>query len=336
MERIESIADADAKGTRLDRFLASTRPDASRSAIQREIRDGNVRVAGVAVRQPSYRLRGGETIVWSLREPPSLAPRAIPIDIVYEDDALVVVDKPVGLVVHPGAGTNETTLVEGLLATRNLPASDDPIRPGIVHRLDKPTSGVLVVAKTAAALDALKAQFAARSVAKSYLAVVEGTIDEDEGTIDAPVGRDPTRPSRMAVLPTGRLAQTEFDVLQRLDGRTLVVAHPRTGRTHQLRVHFTYIGHPVVGDDTYGGRSTHRSAGSAPSGAPKGRGKGDDVATSRSAPAERPARLFLHAWRLSIEHPETGEDVRFEAPVPPEFPEFAYESVPWNRIPETA
>ena len=264
MERIESIADADAKGTRLDRFLASTRPDASRSAIQREIRDGNVRVADVVVRQPSYRLRGGETIVWRLREPPSLAPRAIPIDIVYEDDALVVVDKPVGLVVHPGAGTNETTLVEGLLATRDLPKSDDPARPGVVHRLDKPTSGVLVVAKTEAALESLKAQFAARSVAKTYLAVVVGTIDEDEGTIDAPVGRDPARPSRMAVLPTGRLAQTEFDVLRRLGNKTLVAAHPRTGRTHQLRVHFAYIGHPVVGDDTYAGRSTSRTTDSVP------------------------------------------------------------------------
>jgi len=336
MERIESIADPEARGTRLDRFLASTRPDASRNAIQREIRDGNVLVGGVVVRQPSHRLRGGETIEWSLREPAGLTPRAIPIEIVYEDAALVVVDKPVGLIVHPGAGTTETTLVEGLLATRDLPASDDPARPGIVHRLDKPTSGVLVVAKTAAALEALQAQFAARSVAKSYVAVVAGTIDEDAGTIDAPVGRDPARPSRMAVLPTGRLAQTEFHVLRRLDGRTLVVARPRTGRTHQLRVHFAYIGHPVVGDDTYGGREGKRPTDSVPDGTSQGTRGAANGTRQQSAPPERQTRMLLHAWRLAIRHPSTGEELRIESSVPPEFPTYDYRSLAWHGIPETA
>ena len=303
MERIEAIVDEGSNGERLDRFLASTRPDVSRSVIQREIRAGNVHVAGNAVHRPAHRLRNGEVIAWTLPEAAPLSPAPIPLSILFEDDALLALDKPVDLVVHPGAGTHKTTLVEGLLATRNLPASDDPSRPGIVHRLDKGTSGVMVVAKTDRALDSLKEQFAERMVAKSYLAVVEGTIEEDEGRIDAPVGRDPARPSRMTVLPRGRPAQSEFQVLNRSEDRTLLWVRPRTGRTHQIRTHLRYIGHPVLGDEVYGG----------------------------SVPA---SRMFLHAWRLVVRHPETGETLRFEAPPPSAFPAYHYGELPWQRIPE--
>jgi 23S rRNA pseudouridine1911/1915/1917 synthase len=303
MERIESIVNEGSDGERLDRFLASIRPDVSRSVIQKEIREGNVHIAGNVVRRTAHRLRSGEVIAWTLPDTSPLTPAPTPLSILFEDDALVALDKQVDLVVHPGAGTRKTTLVEGLLATRNLPASDDPSRPGIVHRLDKGTSGVIVVAKTDRALDSLKAQFADRVVAKSYLAIAEGTIREDEGTIDAPVGRDPSRPSRMTVHARGRPAQTEFQVLDRSEDRTHLWVRPRTGRTHQIRTHLRYIGHPVLGDDIYGG----------------------------TAPA---SRMFLHAWRLVLTHPETGEILRLEAPPPSEFPAYRYDELPWQRIPE--
>jgi 23S rRNA pseudouridine1911/1915/1917 synthase len=336
MERIESIAGEASAGMRLDRFLASIRPDTSRSAIQREIRDGNVVVSGTAVRQPAHRLRGGEVIVWSLREARPLAPETVPLSILYEDDALIAIDKPAGLVVHPGAGTTQTTLVEGLLAARDLPESDDPARPGIVHRLDKETSGVIVVAKTPAALHSLRRQFADRTVAKAYLAVAEGTIEEDEGTIDAPVGRDPSRPRRMAVEPRGRLAQTEFRVLGRAGGRTLLLVSPRTGRTHQIRAHLRFIGHPIVGDPVYGRAVAARPPASQSDSSSRGPGQAAHVAQRRSACAEERTRMFLHAWRLVLRHPETGAELRLVAPPPSEFPDYPYERLPWDRIPPGA
>ena len=305
MERIESTVETDSDGERLDRFLASSRPDVSRSAIQREIREGRVLVSDVVVQRVSHRLRAGDVVLWSLPSLPILQPAAIPLSILYEDEALVALDKPAGLVVHPGAGSRETTLVEGLLATRDLPASDDLARPGIVHRLDKATSGVIIVAKTRAALGFLQRQFADRAVVKSYLAVVDGRVEEDEGTIDTPIGRDPTRPSRMTVHARGRSAQAEFQVLDRLPGRSLLCVRPRTGRTHQIRVQLRYIGHPVVGDEIYGGGATAD-------------------------------RMFLHAWRLAVRHPETGKELRLEAPIPGEFPVYPYEELPWSRIPDRA
>lgn len=303
MERLESTVGDASDGERLDLFLVSARPGVSRSTIQREIREGRVLVSGSIIRRTAHRLRAGEAVVWSVSDSPILSPKPIPLEILFEDDVLVAVNKSPGLVVHPGAGTRETTLVEGLLATRELPPSDDPVRPGIVHRLDKGTSGVIVVAKTASALESLKAQFAERILAKSYLAVVEGTIDENEGTIDAPVGRDPARPSRMSVQSRGRPAQTEFQVLDRSDDRTLLWVRPRTGRTHQIRAHFRYIGHCVLGDEVYGGR----------------------------IPADR---MLLHAWRLVLRHPETCEELRLEAPPPSAFPAYHYEELPWQRIPQ--
>jgi len=292
-------------GIRLDRFLASAHPETSRSAVQKEIREGRVLIDESTATRSSQPLRTGQVIAWFPPKPEALKPRAIPLEVLYEDDTLVILDKPIGLVVHPGAGTRETTLVEGLAASRDLPSSDDPSRPGIVHRLDKETSGVIVVAKTPGSLDCLKRQFADREVSKTYLCVVEGILEEEEGLIDAPIGRDPSRPSRMAVQSTGRSAQTSFDVLARLGDRTLLRAQPRTGRTHQIRVHFSYIKHPVVGDSIYPGRLSG-------------------------------ARLMLHAWRLAFRHPKTGEEMRLEAPIPAEFPPYEFGQLLWSHTPEMA
>jgi len=301
MEQAVWIIEPAQAGERLDRFLAEARPERSRTDIQRDIRAGEVSVSGEIARQPSRRLRANDRVAWSIHPRAPLVPRPVALSLLYEDDHLLVLDKPSGLVVHPGAGTVEPTLVEGLLCDRSLPESDDPARPGLVHRLDKDTSGLLVVAKTPAALTDLRAQFAARTVAKGYLAVVDGVVLEDEGMVDAPIGRDPARPRRMAVRGDGRAAQTEFRVLRRLEQSTLVLAHPRTGRTHQIRLHLRFAGHPIVGDPLYG------------------------------TPSRPPAtRLLLHAWRLSLRHPATGEPMRFQAPVPSGFPEYPFDILPWE------
>jgi 23S rRNA pseudouridine1911/1915/1917 synthase len=292
MEDIIRIVLADEEGERLDRVLVAAGGGLARSEIQRQVRAGRVLVDSVPVTQPSRRMRAGERILWHVAPEETLTPRDLGIPILYEDAAVLAVNKPVGLVVHPGSGTKETTLVEALLAGRDLPASDDPVRPGIVHRLDKETSGVLVVAKTPEALASLRQQFAARTVTKLYLAQVDGALDEEEGRIDAPIGRDPAAPRRMSIQAGGRAAQTVFRVIAREQGHTFLLVRPLTGRTHQVRVHFRYIGHPVLGDEIYGGPSA--------------------------------SRLALHAWRLTIAHPLSGEAMTFEAPPPPEFPACDY------------
>ncbi len=274
------------RGLRLDRYLASNVASISRSAIQRLIRTGRVTVGESVITQPSYRIRPNQTISCDLPEEEDLVPRALELEILYEDDSIVVVNKQPGLVVHPGAGHNETTLVQGLLVDRDLPVDDDSSRPGIVHRLDKDTSGTMVIAKTPSAMHALKEQFAARTVRKLYIARVEGIVNEEEGMIDAPIGRNPTNPRYMAINSQGRAAQTEFRVLQRNADSSLLMLHLRTGRTHQIRVHMRYIGHTVIGDVLYG----HVNG-----------------------------RLMLHAWRLEFAHPQSGEYMSFTAPIPPEF-----------------
>ncbi len=300
MERISRTIDAQDDGQRLDQFVTSVGAGLSRAEVQRQIRAGLVTVGGAPVRQPSRRLRAGDLVIWEPLEPEPLRPVAVPLDIVYEDDDLLAVNKPAGLVVHPGAGTAGTpTLVEGLLAARALPLSDDPTRPGIVHRIDKETSGILVVAKSDRALVSLKQQFAQRTVEKEYLAWVAGAFDESEGRIEAPVGRDPRAPRRMAVRSDGRDAETTFRVLATRGARSLLLVRPRTGRTHQIRVHLRYIGHPVVGDTLYGG--PHAQA------------------------------LDLHAWRLTVRHPGSGARLTFEAPPPPRFPRDAYGALPIDR-----
>ena len=288
MERIEFIVAADEADLRLDSYLAERIEGTSRSEIKRAIIAGFVSLNGKTIEQASRKLRCNDELTWAVPKKTLLTPAKIDLAILYEDNELVVVDKPAGLVVHPGAGQTATTLVEGLLVDRQLPIGDDPVRPGIVHRLDKDTSGLIVVAKTSAALDSLKAQFAARTVNKVYLAQATGIIKEAEGLIDAPIGRDPSRPRRMAIRPQGRHAKTEFYVLKREEGSTLLRVHLHTGRTHQIRVHLRYIDHPVIGDPIYG--------------------------------KQEGSRLMLHAWRLAFTHPQSGIIVRFEAPIPPEFP----------------
>jgi 23S rRNA pseudouridine1911/1915/1917 synthase len=291
--------DSDQIGRRLDQVLAEAHPAVSRTEIQQAIRSSQVLISGTIVLRPSQRLQSGDVISW---DPPStalLTPATIPLSLLYEDDSIVVVDKPAGLVVHPGAGTRETTLVEALLADRMLPVADDPVRPGIVHRLDRETSGVLVVAKTSSALDELKRQFSQRTARKDYLAVVDGRFDETEGLVDAPIGRNPTQPQSMRVQHGGRHAETAFTVLARVDDHSLLWIRPRTGRTHQIRAHMRYIGHPVRGDTKYGGSEARR--------------------------------MMLHAWQLRIDHPLRGGAMEFCAPVPSGFPEYPYELLRESR-----
>ncbi|MBN1859124.1 RluA family pseudouridine synthase [Candidatus Bipolaricaulota bacterium] len=298
--------DETSAGTRLDQFLSAALPQRSRTELKRLVLSAQVEVNGSVELRPSHRVRPGDCIRLALpdADQPILTPRSlpIPIPILYEDDQFLVVDKPLDLVVHPGTGTTETTLVEALLVDRDLPTSDDPARPGIVHRLDRETSGVLVVAKTAAALEALQRQFAERTVIKHYIAVVEGTITEDEGLIDAPIGRDVRVRRRMAVQPAGRAAVTRFRVLDRAGNQTLLLVAIDTGRTHQIRVHMRYIGHPVCGDSIYGHSNVTQGE-----------------------------RLLLHAWRLQIASlaPSDQGLRRFEAPIPEQFPTYPYEEIRW-------
>jgi 23S rRNA pseudouridine1911/1915/1917 synthase len=296
-------------GQRLDRLLAARAPDLSRTRLQSLIEAGRVTVDGRR-RKASHRLRDGEAV--SVEVPPpvalDLAPEAIPLDVVYEDPALLVVDKPAGLVVHPGAGHATGTLVHALLAHcgPELSGIGGVRRPGIVHRLDRGTSGLLVVAKTDHAHLALARQLKARSVERRYLALVYGTVPRLEGVIETAVGRHPRDRLRMAVRPAGagRPALTRYQVLERFESParlTLLAVRLGTGRTHQIRVHLGHIGFPVVGDRVY------RRRGLAP---------GDPELARR---VEALGGLALHAAVLGFTHPETGEPCRFEAPPPPRF-----------------
>lgn len=269
------------EGERVDRFLAR-KLGISRAWAQSLLREGAATVNGEKV-EPSRRLRSGEEVVvrWT---GPGLMPTPFPIPIIYEDEDILVVNKPRGLPVHPVGPSSEPTVV-GALLHRGL-AGGPPERPGVVHRLDAAVTGVMVLARTEKAFHSLVQQFKERTVRKEYLAVVEGEVDADEGVIKGRIGRDPHEPWRMDVQEVGKEAITEFTVLARKDGRSLVLVRPRTGRTHQIRVHFGAIGHPVVGDPLYG-----RASGP----------------------------LLLHAWRLGFRHPSAGDWREFEAPPPPEF-----------------
>jgi 23S rRNA pseudouridine1911/1915/1917 synthase len=287
MDNIKFRVTKEEMGIRLDQYLASKLEHVSRSQIQKLIQKGEVTVSGYKDQvKPSYRLQEHQLIFLTIPDEPILSPKKIPLDILYEDQSIVVLNKPTGMIVHPGAGNNETTLVEGLLASRDLPIDDDPARPGVVHRLDKDTSGVMVMAKTYHAMNDLKRQFAHRKVCKLYVANVEGKIGEQEGLIDAPIGRDLLNPRRMSIIPRGRKAQTEFRVLARTNDSTLLLVHLLTGRTHQIRLHMRYIGHCVIGDKLYGHANT---------------------------------RLMLHAWYLAFIHPESNQPVSFTSALPSEF-----------------
>lgn len=300
---------ADVSGVRLDRFLADEIEVLSRSQIKRYIESQSVLVDGHQVR-PSYLLRGGEVIQLDIPEerPAGVDGEDIPLDIIHEDGDLIVVNKPAGLVVHPGAGNRSGTLVNALVYHFDqLSRGYGPQRPGIVHRLDKETSGVLVVAKTDQAHQFLARQFARRGVEKIYLALVWGRPEQKEGTVNAPLIRDPRNRRKFTFSTEGREAITAYRTRKEYPLLSLVELMPQTGRTHQLRVHMSGIGHPVFADNDYGGgRSRIRGY----------------------SPAHRPflASLFslidrhaLHASRISFVHPGTGKKVSYEAPLPADF-----------------
>jgi 23S rRNA pseudouridine1911/1915/1917 synthase len=289
--RKELIVGAEEAGERLDLWLASRLTTLSRTRIQRLIASGLITLDRRPAK-PSALLEVGERVQVMLPpETPSRLPaETIALDIIYEDEDLVVVNKPSGLVVYPGAGHEGGTLINGLLRGRTLAQVGAPVRPGIVHRLDKETSGVIVVAKTDMAYYHLIEQFKRREVSKHYLALVHGTFAEDEGCIEAPIGRDPQQRKRMKVLASGgKVAITEFTVRKRWPAGTLLEAHPLTGRTHQIRVHFSAIGHPILGDRLYG------------------------------ASRDSSERLMLHAWQLELWHPRSGQRMHWIAPAPAEF-----------------
>lgn len=284
-------------GKRLDQFVQDQFPQHSRARIQQWIKGGCVRVNGGA-QKPSYKIRGGETIEVHPAQPPPLAaaPEDLPVDVLYEDADVVAVNKPAGLVVHAGAGAHSGTLVNRLVHRfAGLSKVGGDVRPGIVHRLDKDTSGVLLVARTDSAHRHLAAQFASRAVEKIYVALVHGVVANDQGRIVSPIARDPVRRTRMtARLGTGRTALTEYRVLRRFSGFTLLEVRIGTGRTHQIRVHMASLGRPVVGDRLYGAPA--RVEGRAPL-----------------------SRFLLHARRIQFESPSTGRMVTVEAPLPDEF-----------------
>ena len=278
----------DEGGERLDSFLARRCPDLSRSRIQALTAQGHVTVDG-GTTKPAARLRGGQTI--SLVVPPPapsrLTPQAMDLHVMYEDSDLLVIDKPAGLVTHPAPGHPDHTLANAVLAhCPDLEGVGGEVRPGLVHRLDRDTSGLIVVAKNDAAQAGLSGQFKERAVSKAYLAAVTGYPEPERAVIDAPVGRHPRSRTRMAVVSTGREAVTEYDVLRRLRGYSLVEARPRTGRTHQIRVHLASVGHPVAGDAVYG------------------------------RPAPGLDRHFLHASRLAFDHPRTGKRLEMKCELP--------------------
>jgi 23S rRNA pseudouridine1911/1915/1917 synthase len=295
--RRDFLVDAEQAGARLDRYLAARLPGLSRTRVQELIEEGRVRVAGVVPKR-SHRVEAGETIEVELVARPSLAavPEPLPLDILYQDEDLLAVNKPAGMVVHPAAGAPRGTVVNALLARfGELSRLGGPLRPGIVHRLDKGTSGVLLVARNDPAHAALARQFRDRRIEKTYLALVHGEMKADAGRITLPVARDLRRRTRMtARRRSGRAAETAWRVLARLDGFTLLEVGLRTGRTHQIRVHLAALGHPVVGDTTYGAPRSPRVAG-------------------RRLPAL--GRLFLHAARIRFSHPRTAEPVEVRAPL---------------------
>ncbi len=294
-----SAASADA-GRRLDLFAAQNVPELSRTRIQELIREGHVRVDG-RIAKVSHRVAAGETIeIEVLPRPPLEAlPEDLPLDLLHVDDDFVIVNKPAGMVVHAGAGHSRGTLVNALLhRLGNLSAACGALRPGIVHRLDRETSGAMVVARNDQAHEHLSEQFRSRNVRKIYLALVHGKVPRDSGSITLPISRDPHSRTRMtARAAKGRHARTDWRVIARLDRCTLVEAVLHTGRTHQIRAHFAATGHPVVGDTLYGAPRSLRA------------GKRDLPLLERN---------FLHAARIGFSHPSSGEWVEVRAPLPKE------------------
>lgn len=276
---------------RIDKELAHYLADISRSQLQKWIEDGNVTVNGEKVK-PKYKLAVGDRVVVQPEKPQKidLEPENIPLDIVYEDDDVIVVNKPQGMVVHPAPGHPNHTLVNALLYHSPLSTINGEFRPGIVHRIDKDTSGLLMIAKNDLAHRSLAAQLKAKTNEREYVALVHGVIKEERGTIDAPLGRSKKDRKKQAVVEDGRHAVTHFKVLERFQHYTLVSCRLETGRTHQIRVHMKYIGHPLAGDPLYGPRKTLPGNGQ-----------------------------YLHARLLGFKHPRTGKQMTFTSPLPEYF-----------------
>ena len=289
-------------GVRLDVFLTARFPELSRARVQSLVSAGDATVNGATVK-PSYKVEPGDdvTLVVPPPAPSHMVAQEIPLSVVYEDGDLLVIDKPRGMTTHPAPGSPDNTLVNALLAhCSDLSGIGGEERPGIVHRLDKDTTGLLVVAKNDLAHRALQAQIQSREARRRYMALVWGSPRFEEAEIDAPVGRHPQDRVKMAVLPgAGREARTDVFVRERLGPLTLLECRLQTGRTHQIRVHCQFAGHPVAGDSVYGGR----------------RKSGD---TRLDAALEKLPAQALHAFSLAFNHPRTGEPLAFEAPLPPE------------------
>ena len=289
--------------SRLDAYLASQISHWSRARLQRLIDNEDVLVNGKRAKS-SYRLRAGDEIEVELISTPieSFTPENIPLDVVYEDDVLLVINKPASLVVHPAAGIHSGTLANALaFHFQNLPSATGKARPGIVHRLDRDTSGLMVVAKTESSMESLADQFRDRTVFKSYVALVHGHLESESGLIDQPLARDQGNRTRMAVVRGGRNAVSLYKVRRRYQRFTLVDVEIKTGRTHQIRVHLAWLRHPVVGDESYGG----------------GRDNMIQEAHLR-AEVRKLGRQFLHAEELGFNHPTTVERMKFKAPLPSE------------------
>jgi 23S rRNA pseudouridine1911/1915/1917 synthase len=294
-ERFEWLIEADGAGMRLDRFLTERSVLGTRSQVQRLIADGQVQVGDRSIKPGTLLRRGDRVAVQRLPAPPlSAEPAPIALVVLYEDAALLAINKPAGLVVHPAPGHWQGTLVSALLHRwPTLPPGLDPARLGIVHRLDKDTSGVLLIAKTAGALAELGRQFHDREIDKQYLALVWGVPRRRSGTISEPIGRHPVHRQRMAVRTRGRAALTRYEVIETWQQVALLRVHPATGRTHQIRVHLAAIGHPIVADRLYA------------------RGRGGRIAGL--------ARQALHAETISFRHPASGDAMRITAPLAPDF-----------------
>ena len=295
-QKVELTVAEEMSGKRLDSVLAGMMPEYSRSFIQKLFENGSITVGGDPCSEKKRKAAAGDIVEITIPQPERLEVEAedIPLDIVYEDDELLVVDKPAGMVVHPAPGNHSGTLVNALMyhCGDALSSINGVIRPGIVHRIDKDTSGLLMVAKTDRAHNALSAQLAEHSITRRYKAIVYSNIKEDEGTVDKPIGRDPGNRLRNAVVYTNsKNAVTHYRVLERFGGFTLVEAVRETGRTHQIRVHMAYIRHPLLGDTLYGPAKNRYGA----------------------------KRQMLHAGVLGFVHPVTGEYMEFNSPLPQDF-----------------
>ena len=295
-QKVELTVAEEMSGKRLDSVLAGMMPEYSRSFIQKLFENGSITVGGDPCSEKKRKAAAGDIVEITIPQPERLEVEAedIPLDIVYEDDELLVVDKPAGMVVHPAPGNHSGTLVNALMyhCGDALSSINGVIRPGIVHRIDKDTSGLLMVAKTDRAHNALSAQLAEHSITRRYKAIVYSNIKEDEGTVDKPIGRDPGNRLRNAVVYTNsKNAVTHYRVLERFGGFTLVEAVLETGRTHQIRVHMAYIRHPLLGDTLYGPAKNRYGA----------------------------KRQMLHAGVLGFVHPVTGGYMEFNSPLPQDF-----------------